>query len=100
MHVRAVLMYNHLLKEKGLLNSYQPIEEGDKIKVCYMQMPNPANSSVMAAPVELPKEFELDSFIDYNTQWDKSFMQPLKTMLDVIGWKPEPIPSLDDLFID
>lgn len=99
-NVRAALMYNHLLKKHNLTDVHQQIGDGDKIKFCYLNMPNPAHSSVIAAPTELPKEFALDDYIDYNLQFEKSFLAPVRAMTDAIGWHIEPIPSLDDLFVD
>ena len=99
-NVRAALMFNHLLEKHNLTDVHQRIGDGDKIKFCYLNMPNPAHSSVIAAPSELPKEFGLDEYIDFNTQFEKSFLSPIRAMTDAIGWHVEPIPSLDDLFLD
>lgn len=86
-HVKGALMYNRLLDKKKLTAKYLTINEGDKIKFCYLLGSSPVPVNVIAAPGKLPKEFGLDKYLDYNTQFDKSFVEPLKTILDVIGWK-------------
>jgi hypothetical protein len=49
-------------------------------------------------PHTLPKEFALDSYIDYNVQFDKAFLQPLKSILNVIDWKDEKRNTIEDFF--
>ena len=97
-HVRGALLYNWVLKKNKLDQRYQMIQEGDKIKFCYMKLPNPINENVLACPSTLPKQLGLDSYIDYDTQYDKSFVEPIKTILDAIGWRVEKKASLDEFF--
>lgn len=97
-HVKGALIYNHMLREKGLQNRIPLIGEGEKIKFCYLNMPNPAQSPVISALGVLPKEVDLDSYIDYNTQFEKAFLEPLRTILDAIGWQPEKRATLDSFF--
>ena len=98
-HVRGTLIYNHLLEEKGLTNRYETIYNGDKIKFCYMKLPNPIRENVLAASNGIPSEFELDRFIDFDKQFEKGYLEPIKTILDAIGWKPEKTATLEDFFI-
>jgi len=63
-----------------------------------MKMPNPIQENVIAFPEVLPPELKLDHYIDYDLQFDKTFVEPLKLILDSIGWHPEPVASLDDFF--
>jgi DNA polymerase elongation subunit (family B) len=86
-HVKGALMYNFLLKLKKLNNKYVPIGEGEKIKFCYVLGSAPIPTNVIAAPGKLPKELGMDRFLDYDTQFQKSFVEPLKTIMDAIGWK-------------
>ena len=86
-HVKGALLYNRLIEKKGLTNKYPLIGEGEKIKFCYVLESAPIPTNVIAAPGKLPKELGLDSYIDYTMQFDKSFVEPLRTILDVIGWK-------------
>jgi hypothetical protein len=46
----------------------------------------------------IPEEFALSKYIDYNTQFTKAFLDPLKIILDSIGWKTEKTASLEDFF--
>ena len=54
--------------------------------------------NVIAVATVLPSEFDLERFIDYDLQFDKSFLQPVKNILDVIGWKSENMSSLESFF--
>jgi DNA polymerase elongation subunit (family B) len=96
--VRGALVYNHLLKQKKLDQRYQLIQEGDKIKFCYMKVPNPVRENVLACPGNLPRQLGMDQYIDYNTQYDKAFVEPIKTILDAIGWRVEKKATIEDFF--
>jgi DNA polymerase elongation subunit (family B) len=98
-HVRGALLYNWLLKQKKLDQRYPQIQDGDKIKFCYMKLPNPIRENVFACPGNLPRQLGLDQYIDYDTQFDKSFVEPIKTILDSIGWRVEKKASLDSFFM-
>ncbi len=97
-HVRGVLLYNHFLKELKLTNKYELIRDGDKIKFAYLKEPNRIGENVIAVSSILPKEFNLEKYIDYDTQFDKSFLQPVKNILNAIGWKSENTGSLESFF--
>jgi len=97
-HVRGVLLYNHFLKEQNLTNKYELIRDGDKIKFAYLKEPNRIGENVIAVSSVLPKEFNLEKYIDYDTQFDKSFLQPIKNILNAIGWKSENTGSLESFF--
>lgn len=97
-HVRGSLIYNKLLKEKKLNKKYPPINEGEKIKFIYLLEPNPIHSHVISFPSILPPEFEIEKYIDYDTQYQKSFVEALKLILDAIGWKTERINTLESYF--
>jgi hypothetical protein len=62
-------------------------------------MPNPIMENVIGFIQTLPKEFGLHAYVDYETQFDKTFVQPLKAILDIIGWKTEKTITLDQFFI-
>ena len=98
-HVRASLMYNQILEEKKLTRRYQPIFEGDKIKFCYMKLPNPTRENVFAVPTVLPEEFALQNYIDYDKQFEKSFKEPLNNICQSIGWRLEKQADLLDFFV-
>ena len=63
------------------------IQEGEKLKFTYLKTPNPFRDMVVSFPTRLPKEFELQEYIDYETQFDKSFLEPIKSILDAVGWE-------------
>ena len=97
-HVRGVLLYNHFLKEQNLTNKYELIRDGDKIKFAYLKEPNKIGENVIAISSILPTEFDLEKYIDYDTQFDKSFLQPVYNILNAIGWKSESTGSLESFF--
>ena len=97
-HVRAARKYNHMVKEKNLNNKYETIQNGDKIKFTYLKMPNPAKQNVIAFPIILPNEFDLVRFVDYDMQFDKSYLEPIKNILDAIDWNVEKQNTLEDFF--
>jgi DNA polymerase elongation subunit (family B) len=96
-HVRGSLVFNKMLK-KYKLNNIPPIADGDKIRFCYLKMPNPTAGNVISTADGLPDEFKLDSYIDYDTMWQKSFIEPVSNITNAIGWKPEKINDLTEFF--
>ena len=97
-HVRAALLFNNLLKTHNLQNQYQQIGDGDKIKFAYLTLPNPLRENVIAILDEMPSEFKLENYIDYETQFQKSFLEPIKSITEVINWKIEKTSTLEDFF--
>ena len=97
-HTKGSILYNNKLNELKLQNKYEKIYEGDSIKFCYLKTPNPLKDSVIAFPAELPKEFGLHDFVDYDKQYEKTFLDPLVSILDAIGWSYEKKYSIDDFF--
>ena len=97
-HVRGTLLYNHQLHTRKLTKKYELIKDGEKIKFAYLKEPNILGENVIAIATVLPSEFDLERFIDYDLQFDKSFLQPCKNILDAIGWKAENISSLESFF--
>ena len=97
-HVRGALLYNHLLKQHKLEKRYERIKDGEKIKFCYLQTPNPVRQNVLSVLSTLPKDFGLESYIDYDLQFDKAFLEPLKIILNSVGWNPEKRSTLEGFF--
>ena len=97
--VRGALLYNHYIKKKKLQNKYPLIQEGEKIKFVYLQKPNPINEDIIAYFQTLPTELNLNKYIDYDTQFEKSFTAPLKNVLETIGWQVEKRGSLESFFV-
>ena len=98
-HVRGALLYNHLIKAKKLEMSFQPIQEGDKIKFLYLKEPNPLGTHVISFNSTLPTEFKIHNYIDYETMFEKSFVDPLNSLLECIGWQLREQASLEGLFV-
>ena len=97
-HVRGSLLYNKYLKDYKCTNRYELIENGSRIKFCYLRMPNTIKENVIAFPDVVPKEFGLERYIDYEKQFEKTFIDPLKLILDAIGWTVEEQQTLEDFF--
>ena len=97
-HVKGAILYNHYLKQLKLDKQYPMIQEGEKLKFAYLKLPNPFKETVISYPQKLPTEFGLDNYIDYDLQFSKSFLDPIKIILDCMGWKIEKTSSLDDFF--
>ena len=97
-HVRGALLFNHYIKDKKLTNKYSLIQNGEKIKFCYLKEPNPMRENVISFIQDFPRELDLDKYIDYNLQFKKSFVEPLKTILDAIGWSVEKTVNLESFF--
>jgi DNA polymerase elongation subunit (family B) len=97
-HVRGSLLYNAMVVIGNLDKKLPLIKEGEKIKFLFLKEPNPIQSNVIAFPQSLPEELDLKEYIDYDTQFEKSFVEPLKIILDSIGWKIEHVSSLEDFF--
>jgi len=97
-HVRGAILYNHMLKEKGLTKSYPLIQEGEKLKFTYLKTPNPMKEDVVSFPVRLPKEFGLQEYVNYDLQFEKAYIEPIRVILNCIDWKTEKQSSLEDFF--
>ena len=97
-HVRGAILYNHHLKEMKLEKKYPMIQEGEKLKFTYLKLPNHFKEDVISYPSRIPPEFGLDKYIDYDVQFDKAFLEPIKVILDCMGWKTEKTNSLEDFF--
>ena len=98
MHVRGSLMYNYYVKRMKLEHKYPLIQEGEKIKFVYLQMPNKTGENVMSFFQTMPKEFDIHGAIDWDLQFEKGFLSPVKFVLDVIGWEPVKRNTLEFLF--
>ena len=95
--VKGAILFNKLLQEKNIKN-IPPIQDGDKIKFAYLKEPNPIGDTVIATPDELPIEFELDKYIDRELQFSKAFLEPLRSIAEVIDWEVEHRSTLETFF--
>ena len=97
-HVKGALIYNYQIHKLGLKNKYPYIQEGDKIKFIKLVQANPFKFDVISYITSLPPEFKLQDYIDYETQFEKTFLDPMRFILDAIGWKAEPQANLEAFF--
>jgi DNA polymerase elongation subunit (family B) len=97
-HVRGALLFNHYIKDKKLTNKYSLIGNGEKIKFIYLKKPNIIQENVVSFIQDFPHELGLDKYIDYELQFQKSFVEPLKSILDAIGWNVEKTVNLELFF--
>ena len=97
-HARGALLFNHYIKDKKLTNKYSLIANGEKIKFLYLKKPNIIQENVISFIQDFPHELGLDKYIDYDLQFEKSFVEPLKAILDAIGWNVEKTVNLELFF--
>jgi len=97
-HVKGALIYNHNIHKYKLERKYPLIRNGDKIKFLMLKMPNTVKDTVISFATKIPQEFELHKYVDYDMQFQKTFTDPLRFILDSIGWKLEKEASLEDFF--
>lgn len=99
-HVRATLLYNRKIEDLGLLSTYKLIKEGEKVKMTYLKMPNTLRENIIAWPVDdvLPPEFGLHKYVDFETQFEKTFLSAMSIILNSIKWSPIQVANLDEFF--
>jgi DNA polymerase elongation subunit (family B) len=96
--VRGALLFNHYVKQKNLTNKYSLINNGEKVKFIFLKKPNIIQENVISFIQQFPTELGLDKYIDYELQFEKAFLDPLKTILNIIGWKEEKTVNLESFF--
>lgn len=97
-HVKGALVYNHVLRTLKLTKRYQEIQEGEKIKFVYLKQPNIFNNNTLAFISGIPKQLDAQQYIDYDLQFEKSFLEPLDIILSAINWNTEKVDSLESFF--
>ena len=97
-HVRGALLYNFYINKYNVENKYARIQEGEKIKFLYLKEPNPIGENVISFMGSIPKELNVEKYIDYNLQFEKSFFCPLENVLKCIGWQSKKTVSLLSFF--
>ena len=98
-HVRGSLLFNYYIQKNKLTHKYSLIQNGEKIKYIYLKVPNIIHENVISFIQDFPKELNLDKYINYDLQFEKTFLEPLKNILDSVGWRVEKTSSLDSFFI-
>jgi len=97
-HIRGALLFNYYIKQNKLTNKYSLIQNGEKIKFIYLKKPNSIHENIISFIQEFPKELNIDKYIDYDLQFEKAFLEPLKIILDAIGWNVEKTVNLESFF--
>lgn len=97
-HVRAALAYNRLLREKNLTREHERIRNGNKIKLMALKPINPLRVSNIAFLNELPRDMGLHEYLDFDAQWEKTYITPLRSFTDILGWQTKKINTLESLF--
>lgn len=88
-HVKGAIHYNNLIEKYNMENKIFMITNGDAIKYTYLTEPNPINNNTIAFMDNLPKEFGLHKYVNYDIQWEKSFYNPVNQIAEIVGWKME-----------
>ena len=97
-HVRGAILYNHWTAKKKIDHKYATINNGEKIKFCYLKTPNWMHENVISFIQDFPTELDLDKHVDYDLQFSKAFLEPVKVILDCIGWETERKNTLESFF--
>ena len=97
-HVKGALIYNHNIYKHKLSAKYPIIKDGDKIKFLMLKQPNVVKDTVISFSTKIPYEFDLHKYVDYDMQFEKTFTDPLRFILDSIGWKLEREATLEAFF--
>lgn len=82
---KACISYNRLVDanpDMGLT----PIESGDKVAIVLLKDNNPIGQKYLAFPDYLPPELDLHKWVDYQSLFTASFIDPIQSLLDVVGW--------------
>ena len=86
------------LEKNKLIGRYEQIKSGNKMKFMYMLLPNPIKENVFGFVTVMPKELDLEKYIDYDTQFVKSFLDPIQIILNAMGWNSKKQYTLEDFF--
>jgi DNA polymerase elongation subunit (family B) len=93
-HVRGSILYNSHYANKDI----PPIANSDKIRFIYLKLPNPIKEDVLAVPAGISFPDAIKGYIDYDTQFEKTFLKPLEGLAVAAKWKLEEQSSLEDFF--
>ncbi len=86
MHVKGALIYNHQLKVNKLTAKYPKILDGEKIKFVHLKDPNPYQCNAFTFLTDCPQELDINKYIDYDKQFEKAYVDPLKFITSAINW--------------
>jgi DNA polymerase elongation subunit (family B) len=86
MHVKGAILYNHMIRKNKLSGKYPYIQEGDKVKFVNLKQPNIYQSSSFSFITSFPKELDIKERIDYDVQFTKAFVEPIRFITEKINW--------------
>ena len=84
--VKGAILFNMFIEKHKLQNKFASINDGEKIKFVHLKEPNPYQSSAFSFITTFPKELDILKYVDYTTQYEKSFIEPLSFITDKINW--------------
>jgi len=84
-HVKSSIYYNHVVNIKKI-KGQSFIENGNDIKYIYVNPDNIVRSPTIAFSGKYPEEFKSIFNIDYNAQWNKTFLNTMNDFFDIMGW--------------
>ena len=87
MHVKGALIYNHQIKSKKLAKKYPLIQNGEKIRFVHLKDPNPYQCNAFTFVTDCPEELDISKYVDYDKQFEKSYVEPLKFITNAIRWQ-------------
>lgn len=96
-HVKAALWHNLMLKKLSL-SGIPEIKSGDKILYVELKNGNPKGLEVIGFQGKLPEAFGMTKYVDYESNFDKSFLSPLDNLLKSINWSHTKQASVLDWF--
>jgi DNA polymerase elongation subunit (family B) len=96
--VKGAIFYNRFLRERGLDKTCELIYNHDKVKYCYLHPENPTKQGVICVKADYPKDWGLEKFIDYDHQWEKTFLNPIEAVFGVVQFTSAKEPDLNDMF--
>lgn len=82
---KACVGYNRLVEKNEDLG-LPMIESGDKVQMVLLKPGNPFGQNYFAYPEFFPEELGLGKWVDYQAAFEKSFIDPIQSILDVVGW--------------
>jgi len=97
-HARGSILYNKMITDLSLQKQYNKIQNGEKIKFIYLRTPNKIKENVISFLDYLPEEFGLHRYIDYDVQFNKTFLDVIEPILSAIGWNSKEVATLDEFF--
>ena len=79
-------------------NSHISNVSNEKLKFVYLKKQNPLGINVITFRSEIPPEFRLDDYVDYDMMFSKAYLEPLQSLLNVVGWSVKEQATLEGLF--